>query len=206
MSRTASALPAEWARQDAILLTWPHADSDWRPWLSQADRTLAALAAAISHRETVLIGCHDLKHSQHIRDLLRAADADLSRCRLYAVPSNDIWARDHGPITVHRDGQPVLLDFRFNGWGEKYAFELDDRITARLHESGAFGPTPREPVDLILEGGSIETDGRHAADHRRMPAQSQPQRLGPSGPGAAARRNAGFHPLSVAATGTLGRG
>lgn len=160
MSRIATALPAEWARQDAILLTWPHADSDWRPWLSQADRTLAALAAAISHRETVLIGCHDLKHSQHIRDLLRAADADLARCRLYAVPSNDIWARDHGPITVHRDGQPVLLDFRFNGWGEKYAFELDDRITARLHESGAFGPTPREPVDLILEGGSIETDGR----------------------------------------------
>jgi len=53
----------------------------------------------------------------------------------------------------------MLLDFRFNGWGGKFPCELDDRITARLHESGAFGSTPREPFDLILEGGSIETDG-----------------------------------------------
>ena len=75
------------------------------------------------------------------------------------VASNDIWARDHGPITVYRNGQPVLLDFRFNGWGGKFPHELDDRITVRLHALGAFAATPLEPVDLILEGGSIETDG-----------------------------------------------
>ncbi|MDS4069518.1 MAG: agmatine deiminase family protein [Candidatus Competibacter sp.] len=153
-------LPAEWAPQDAILLTWPHADSDWRPWLTEADRAFATLAAAISRYETVVIGCHDHKHSQHVRNLLNAAGANPERCRLHVVPSNDVWARDHGPLAVYRDGRPVLLDFRFNGWGGKFACELDDRITARLHELGAFGATPREPVDLILEGGSIESDGR----------------------------------------------
>ena len=160
MSQIATVLPAEWAPQDAILLTWPHADSDWRHWLNQVDRTFAALAAAISRHETVVIGCHASKHSQHIRDLLHAAHADLARCRFHLVPSNDVWARDHGPITVYRDGQPVLLDFRFNGRGGKYACDLDDRITARLHALGAFDATPLESVDLILEGGSIETDGQ----------------------------------------------
>lgn len=160
MPQTATVLPAEWAPQDAILLTWPHADSDWRSWLDQADRTFAALAVAISRYETVLINCHDAQHSQHVRDLLSAAGANPERCRLYLVPSNDAWARDHGPIAVYRAGQPVLLDFRFNGWGGKFACDLDDRITSRLHALGAFGVTPLEPVDLILEGGSIETDGQ----------------------------------------------
>ncbi len=159
MPQTTNTLPAEWAPQDAVLLTWPHADSDWRRWLDQADRTFAELATAISRHETVVIGCLDHKHSQHVRELLDTASANLERCRLYVAPSNDVWARDHGPITVYRDGRPVLLDFRFNGWGGKYACDLDDRITGRLHALGAFGATPREPVNLILEGGSIETDG-----------------------------------------------
>lgn len=153
-------LPAEWARQDAILLTWPHADSDWRPWLDQADHTFAVLAAAISRYETVIIGCGDDGHGQHIRALLSAAEARLERCRLYTVPSNDVWARDHGPITICRAGQPILLDFRFTGWGGKYASDLDNQVTARLHAAGAFGAIPHEPVDLVLEGGSIESDGQ----------------------------------------------
>ena len=160
MPQTATLLPAEWAPQDAILLTWPHAASDWRPWLDQVDRTFAALAAVISRYETVLINCHDSKHSQHVRSLLAAAGANLERCRHYIVLSNDVWARDHSPITVYRVGCPVLLDFRFNGWGGKYSCALDDRITTRLHALGAFGATSHEPVDLILEGGSIETDGQ----------------------------------------------
>ncbi|MBK7983830.1 MAG: agmatine deiminase family protein [Candidatus Competibacteraceae bacterium] len=159
MSQAVTFLPAEWAPQDAILLTWPHADSDWRHCLSQADRTFAVLAAAISRHQTAAIGCRDDGHRQHVHDLLHAAGADFARCRLFTVASNDIWARDHGPIAIYRNGQPVLLDFRFNGWGGKFPHELDDRITVRLHALGAFGATPLEPVDLILEGGSIETDG-----------------------------------------------
>lgn len=159
MSYSTTCLPAEWTLQDAVLLTWPHVESDWRLWLEQADRTFAQLAATISRYERVVIACHDAVHSRHVRERLVAAGAELERCQLYVVPSNDVWARDHGPITVYRDGRPLLQDFRFNGWGGKYACALDDRITARLQEQGAFGHTPRVAVDLVLEGGSIETDG-----------------------------------------------
>ena len=159
MLHATTSLPAEWAPQDAVLLTWPHADSEWRPWLEQADRTFARLAAAIGRYERVVIVARDAVHDRHIHALLTAAGADSARIRRYIVPSNDVWARDHGPITVYRDGQPLLLDFRFNGWGGKYPCALDDRVTACLQEQGAFGDTPRAAVELILEGGSIETDG-----------------------------------------------
>ncbi len=153
-------LPAEWESQAAVMLTWPHAASDWRPWLAPVDRTFAQLAAAISRRQAALIVCYDAAHRAHVQGLLRAANAVMARCCCYLVPSNDAWARDHGPITVYRDGAPVLLNFHFNGWGGKFPYDLDDRITPQLHAAGAFGAAPRVDVDIILEGGSIESDGQ----------------------------------------------
>jgi agmatine deiminase len=153
-------LPAEWEPQAAILLTWPHARSDWQPWLAAVDSTFATLAARISRYQTVIISCCDTAHGEHVLALLAAAGAVLEQIRCYSVPSNDAWARDHGPITVYRQGAPVLLNFHFNGWGGKFAYELDDQITQRLHRLGAFGNTPLQDLELILEGGSIESDGQ----------------------------------------------
>jgi agmatine deiminase len=152
-------MPAEWAPQAAVMLTWPHEHGDWRPWLAEADRNFAALARAISDRQRLIIACYDATHERHVREMLRVAGVKPERVSLYAVPSNDSWARDHGPLTVLRDGQPLLLDFRFNGWGGKFAHELDDQITRRLHAAGAFGATPLHSVPWVLEGGGIESDG-----------------------------------------------
>lgn len=116
MAQPEVTLSAEWASQDAILLTWPHAASDWRYWLEQIDCTFALLAATISHQEKVLISCLDNAHGQHVLELLITANADLTRCQRYIAPSNDIWVRDDGPMTVYCNSQPVLLDFQFNGW------------------------------------------------------------------------------------------
>jgi len=63
---------------------------------------------------------------------------------------------------VLRDGHPVLLDFTFNGWGRKYPATLDNAISRTLHQQGVFGSTPMEPQSLVLEGGSIDSDGEGA--------------------------------------------
>jgi agmatine/peptidylarginine deiminase len=153
-------LPAEWEPQSGILLTWPHADTDWAVQLQTVDRTWAEIAAAISRYEAVLICCRDPAHQQHARALALAAGADPARLHLARAASNDTWARDHGPIGVLDDtGRPRLLDFRFTGWGGKFAADRDDAITGTLHAGGAFGDTPLASVDLVLEGGAIETDG-----------------------------------------------
>jgi agmatine deiminase len=127
--------------------------------LAAVEPVFVDIARQIALRETVLVSCLDAAHRERVADLLDAAGVDATRALLYICPSNDTWARDHGPITVLRGGRPLLLDFVFNGWGGKYDADLDNQITPRLHAAGAFGATPREPVDLVLEGGGIESDG-----------------------------------------------
>lgn len=152
-------LPAEWAPQSGVLLTWPHDQSDWQPYLAEVEPVYVNIARAVCRHERLLICCRDDRHADHIRLQLKNGGIDPRYVHLHIAPSNDSWARDHGPVTLLQDGAPVLLDFVFNGWGGKYQAELDNKITRRLHAQGAFGATPIVTMDLVLEGGSIESDG-----------------------------------------------
>jgi len=131
-------LPAEWESQDAILLVWPHERTDWSPMLAEVRHTVQTIIEAIERFQPVI----------------------LIRSDKWDVPTNDTWARDFGPITIEENGIPVLLDFTFTGWGGKYAAEKDNAANHKLHAAGAFGTTVLRTVDLILEGGSIESDGQ----------------------------------------------
>jgi agmatine deiminase len=141
------------------MLTWPHAQSDWAPWLAEVNHVFVDIAKAIAMYEKVLISCFNIAHREVISKQLQAAQANLSNILLYIAPSDDTWVRDHGPITVLENSQPRLLDFSFNAWGGKYSASRDNQLTQILHEQGAFGKTPLKTIELILEGGSIETDG-----------------------------------------------
>lgn len=141
------------------MLTWPHESADWWRWLDQVDRAFAGIAREVARRQRLLVTVRDGAHEARVRSAIADAGADLSRIAFHRAPADDAWVRDHGPITVIRDDRRVLLDFRFNGWGNKYDASEDDRLTARLHAAGAFGGLELESVDFVLEGGSIETDG-----------------------------------------------
>lgn len=175
-------LPAEWEPQSGVMLTWPHADTDWADQLARVERLYAELATLIGGFEPVLNICRDTAACERVRTLLAGAGADPAAQRFGIAPSNDTWARDHGPIGVLTDdGRPRLLDFRFNGWGGKFAAEQDNRITRTLHADGVFGRTDLDSIDLVLEGGAIETDGRGTllavtrtlVDPRRNPGRSR---------------------------------
>jgi agmatine/peptidylarginine deiminase len=78
---------------------------------------------------------------------------------LIVAPTDDTWARDHGPITVlDEDDQPLLLDYTFTGWGGKFPAERDNQLTQRLADAGVWA-CPVASRDMVLEGGAIETDG-----------------------------------------------
>lgn len=152
-------LPAEWAPQAGVMLTWPHAGSDWAPLLDRVEPVFVELARQICLREALVIACHDATLAARVRGLLHVAGAPPERVRLHVAPCDDTWARDHGPLTVLEDGAPVVLDFTFNGWGGKFAAAQDDLLPQRLHALGAFGAAPLRVVDFVLEGGSLESDG-----------------------------------------------
>ena len=152
-------LPAEWEPQDAVQLTWPHANTDWQPLLNQVVPVYERLVQLLLEVCDVIIGApEDQVDSLRVR--FQSLNLDLSKIHLYAVQSNDTWARDHGPITIETAKGLVLLDFQFTGWGGKFQADLDNAITADLYQQGAYGNSSCQHQPLVLEGGAIESDGR----------------------------------------------
>ena len=141
-----------------VQLTWPHEGTDWAPILDEITAVYEEMASEIRKREPLLI--------------------------VDTMPHNDTWARDHGFITVEetsfdpKSKALVLLDFCFNGWGEKFEATLDNQINKHLYEQGLVKGTYEDHLDFVLEGGSIESDGKGTvfttecclmAPHRNQP-------------------------------------
>jgi agmatine/peptidylarginine deiminase len=149
-------LPAEWAPQSAVLLTWPHAGTDWKDNLDEVIPCFASIAKEILKRENLLIVCPS---AIEVKQAL--GEVDYSGIIFREMPTNDTWARDHGPISIFVNEIHYILDFTFNGWGLKFPANHDNQITRKLYESKAFSSETRyqSMLHVVLEGGSIESDG-----------------------------------------------
>lgn len=152
--------PAEWESQSAVLIAWPHPETDWGPRLVEVEETYIALVAAITAFEDAVICIADDDLQAYAEARLRSARVDMERVRFVTVEYDDTWLRDSGPISlVCETGGFRLLDFRFTGWGGKFEAGRDDRLVEALFAQGVFANAQREQIDFALEGGGIETDG-----------------------------------------------
>ncbi len=143
--------PAEWERHGAVLMAWPHSATDWNYMLDEVRRCYLEIINAIiaAGEKVVLIG----------------PEAEMSDVvfpdgvyKVY-VETNDTWIRDYGPLTLTDGEDFTLLDFRFNGWGMKFAANFDNQVNRRLGELRVYERMPRSCKDFVFEGGSIESDG-----------------------------------------------
>ena len=151
--------PAEWEPQSAVLIAWPHADTDWAERLGEVEETYVALVAAITRFQSVVICVADEDLQTYAEARLRSARVDMARVRFIEAEYDDTWLRDSGPVTL-RDGQRFkLLDFRFTGWGGKFEASRDDRLVGELSGMDLFHHYFVQSIDFALEGGAIETDG-----------------------------------------------
>lgn len=144
------------------MLTWPHPGTDWAHMMADVEPVFLTIARQVLRFEHLLISCEFVARLQDLgRELNDYAQANGLPGRVVTVPApaNDTWARDHGPITVIADDGPALLDFGFNAWGGKFPWEKDNALNRHLANAGVFGKHPLQPVDFVLEGGSIESDG-----------------------------------------------
>ncbi len=148
----------EWTAQWGVMLTWPHAGTDWSGWMADIERTYGAIAREVTRRENLLVVVQDEAHAQHVRKTIAEAGGEDARVHVRYATANDTWARDHGPVTVATEDGLALLDFIFNGWGNKWPAKDDDAINRRLEEAKTFD-APMTHIDLVMEGGALETDG-----------------------------------------------
>ncbi|MDH5546062.1 MAG: agmatine deiminase family protein [Gammaproteobacteria bacterium] len=170
--------PPEWHPQSGVLLTWPHSHSDWADILDRVEPVFVEIGREIAKRQNLLIVAYNDEHRAHIQRLLEKADVNLQQVSLHCVPSDDTWARDFGPITVYEGEQARLLDFVFNGWGNKFSAKKDTAITQALYKQDCFPLATHWPLDFVLEGGSIESDGMGTVlttAHCLMSPQRNPQ-------------------------------
>lgn len=148
-------LPAEWAPQSGIQLTWPHAGTDWAHMLTEVQACFAAIAREIAQRELLLIVTPE---PEEVKKQI-SATVNMQNVRFMECETNDTWARDHGAITMLDAEGVSVLDFMFNGWGLKFASDKDNLITRQAVESGFLNGRYVNRLGFVLEGGSIESDG-----------------------------------------------
>ena len=196
MSDRSYRLPAEWEPQRAILLAWPHAATDWLPYLDEILSVMTELIAVIAARETVLLVAPDAEQTRRVL-AASLSPSLMQQVHIAAMPTDDTWTRDYGPVTLcavggeetlkrkeRQDCQTEdktslrLLDFGFNAWGEKFGYAYDNAVTRRLFDGGWLTGEYVDCRNFILEGGSIESDGKGTvfttrqcllAPHRNQP-------------------------------------
>lgn len=170
-------LPAEWHRQQMVQLTWPHEGTDWNYMLAEVEACFLEIAKAISKRERVLVVAPD---TDAVGKQLEEAGARMQNITLFQCETNDTWARDHAFITLLGDNVPHYVDFCFNGWGRKFEASLDNAINGKLYDAGIVNGEYEDCTSLVLEGGSIESDGKGTilttsqcllAPHRNQPME-----------------------------------
>ena len=145
-------LPAEWQKQRAVLMAFPHKNSDWNNDLKSALTPFIRTVQAIAYTTPVYIICDN-------KEAISSLFCSPRNLSFIEIDTNDTWIRDFGYISVVEDGEVKLLDFKFDAWGGKFESALDNEVNKKLHQKGYMGVTPLESIDFVLEGGAIESDG-----------------------------------------------
>ena len=144
-------MPAEWDPHERTLIGWPCRPASWGDTLELGRSEFAAVANAIASFEPVTMVCAS------------DGDAAVARARLSAKvdiaihPMDGSWLCDNGPIFVTDGKRREARHFRFNAWGERHALRDRDAALGATLASALGDKTV--PVDLVLEGGAIATDG-----------------------------------------------
>lgn len=148
-------LPAEWEMNGAVMLAWPHENTDWCYMLPQVRECFVAMVEAMTRWTKVIVVAPDCSVP---RRFLSQFGSD--KVAYFECETNDTWTRDYGPITVElSDGTMAPCDYRFNGWGMKFAACHDNLVVGKMHSAGVLSGQLLSYQNFTLEGGGIESDG-----------------------------------------------
>ena len=161
-------MPAEWEQHQATWLAWPHNAQDWPGKFQPIPWVYAEIVRLLSAREQVHILVSDEKAEQRAHSILERSGAALDQVSFHRWPTNRVWTRDSGPIFVrNREGQVGITNWHFNAWAKYSDWQLDDQLPGRVTELlGLASWQPTLEIEdgakhrLVLEGGSIDTNGQ----------------------------------------------
>tara|TARA_B100000676_G_scaffold294078_1_gene331658 strand:+ start:603 stop:1604 length:1002 start_codon:yes stop_codon:yes gene_type:complete len=146
-------LLAEWEHQEAIIIAWPHKDTDWKNNLLKVEQTYIKIVEEIADHQKVII------LSRGKKMMNKFALKVQKNIKIILANYNDTWTRDYIGLSVKNNETICLTDFKFNGWGKKHPYQKDNSINLQLFEKGLFKRVNFNYNHFVLEGGSIDSDG-----------------------------------------------
>ncbi len=145
--------PAEEAAHARTWMCWASTQEIYGPstsYFESVQETLGRIAAAIAEHEPVTM-------------LAAATDHELvqrlcgPKVDVLDIATDDMWARDSGPVFLKsEDDQHALLDFNFNGWGDKERHANDNLVAIAIAKALE---RPHIRASIVGEGGGVEFDG-----------------------------------------------
>ena len=153
-------MPAEWEPHEATWLAWPHEHSDWPGKFEPIPWVYGEIVRRLACVERVRILVQDRGLVAAARRVLTKCHADTAAVEFYVCPTDRSWTRDFAPIFVHDvTGRTVITNWMFNGWAKYPNWRRDNAVPdyiarkLRMHQVRP---------GLVLEGGSIDVNGRGA--------------------------------------------
>lgn len=152
-------MPAEWEPHEATWLIWPHDERHWPGLFHKVPPIWARMVKELEVGEDVHILIHDDATQAVAEKAMADAGVSGKRVHLHRVPNNYSWTRDEGPIFLRHPttGERVMTHWKFNGWGGQWEHDLDDYIPEQIAKITGI---ERIPVPMVLEGGSIDVNGK----------------------------------------------
>ncbi len=155
-------MPAEWERQKAIWLAWPHNKEDWPGKFEPIPYVYAEIIRYLTLTQVVRLVVKNARQQKEVAAILEQAHADLDKVDFIIAPTDRIWLRDCGPIFVYKGKERVLLDWHFNAWAKYDNWHHDDKMPARAQKHLSL--TRIQPMHkdrrVVLEGGAIDVNGK----------------------------------------------
>jgi len=150
-------MPAEWEEHEGTWLQWPH-DDQWPGYRLELEKSWLEMVDALHEHENVHIVVQDERRREHVEQQIKSFGIDLENIDFHIIPTNDVWVRDNGPIfVVNEEGELAITNWQFNGWGARYAHEIDNQVPPRIGEN--LGVLVFSP-SMVLEGGAVEVNGK----------------------------------------------
>jgi agmatine deiminase len=162
MENLSRRFPAEWEKQQGVLLCFPHNGNDWPGKYEAIQWAFVEFIKKVAEVEEVVLVVATKKLQDKVLDMLVLAHVAIDNVSFIIHKTNRSWMRDSGPIIVQNINGREALNFNFNGWAKYKNYQLDKHVPTKVAE---YLEVPLTKVlykgkPVIVEGGAIDVNGK----------------------------------------------
>lgn len=148
--------PHEGIEHEGTWLQWPH-NYTYKGTREVYEPIWIEMTRGLVKGENVHLIVYNEKEKQHVKKVLEKENININKIDFYVFPTDDVWIRDNGPIFAYdKEGNLVIENWEFNGWGNKAPYKNDNLIPTKISE---VTDIPKVDIDMVMEGGALELDG-----------------------------------------------